>query len=422
MKRRIAGFVLLALVLSLNASAGAANVTIKISHWLGGEAHGTDTGIGLLIETVRQEVAKYGIDVEVTISGGDYNSQVITQTLGGVGPDVIFALPYSNMAIQEFLIDLTPYLSRDPELNFDSYNPVVWDIFTYDGATKLLPVGVAPYLLFYNADHFRESGMPFPDETWSWHEEIPDALRRMRRTDGQGNVTRYGLLLEDRLWTLYFSEGGDVLSEDGSRSLLAEAVSAGQFLETVYQWRQDNLIPAPANHRPTFASGLGSMHGVMGTFAFPFYVEQATQFDWSFTLPPLGSAGRSIDENVNGWGISSFSPHPDEAWIVLKALAQVSGALTMNALGHFSPIKGKIDADTIEYLQSAMGLTPAEIQTALDAINYVRPRFRHQEAADITRIVEAALRSIAWQGRPSGPALESAAEQIDAILAGGGTG
>jgi len=408
--------IFLVLTLSLNGPAHAANVTIKIAHWLGGEAHGTDN-VSLLIQAVREEVAKYGIDIEVTISGGSYDSQVITQTAGGVGPDVIFALPYSNMAIQELLIDLTPYLSRDEELNFNSYNPVVWDIFTYNGATKLLPVGVAPYLLFFNEDHFEESGLPFPDETWTWQGEIADALRRLQRMDGQQNVSRYGLLLEDRLWTLYFSEGGEILSEDGSRSLLAEAISAGELLETVHRWRQDNLIPDRANHRPTFASGKGAMHGVMGTFAFPFYVEQAADINWSFTLPPKGSAGLSIDENVNGWGISSASNHPDEAWIVLKALAQVSGEMTMNALGHFSPIKGKIDAATVEFLQSAMGLTLKEIETALDAINYVRPRFRHKEAADITGIVNAALRNIAWQGQAMGPALEAAAEQIDAILA-----
>ena len=407
--------VALVLWTALPGGAAAGAVTIRIAHWLGGAVHGSS--VAAMMEEVAAYLEPYDIEVETIISGTeDYDQKVVTQTAGGVGPDVIFALPYSNFVVQELLIDLTPYLERDPELNFQSFVPVVWDIFTYDGATKLLPVGVSPYLMFYNRQHFQEAGMPYPDPSWTWARDIPEALRKFHMTDGEGNVTRYGLLLENRPWTLFFSQGGEVFSPDGSRSVLHESAAAADLLAEVYRWQQERLIPSLANHRPTFANGLGAIHGVMGTFAFPFYQENAGQIDWSITLPPRGAAGLRIDENVNGWGINMHSKNPDEAWIVLKALATISGRATMEVLGHFSPIIGKTDEATVRFMEEAYGLTPEEVALALDAINYVRPRFRHPRAPEITSIAQGAFNAISRSGAAPGPTLEDASARIDAIL------
>lgn len=416
MLKRVVRITLLTVLLvgALHPMVTAEEVTIRIAHWLGDPIHGS--GLEWLMNEVEKEVAKHGIRVETVINGTDgYADKVISQTMAGIGPDVIFGLPYTHFGIQQLLRDLTPYLQADPELNFDSFMPVVWDIFTYHGETKLLPVGVSPYLLFYNRQHFAQAGLPEPDASWTWLEDVPDALLKLHQVGDDGTVLRYGLVLENRLWSLFLSAGGEVLDETGTRSTLVNP-NVADLLEEVHRWRRENLIPNHANHRPTFASGRGSMHAYMGTFAFPYYVEHAANIDWSFSLPPRGPAGIAIDENVNGWGISLYSQHPDEAWIVLKALANVTGDITMAALGHFSPVIGKTDSATIAYLEDEIGLTQREIETALEAINYVRPRFRHAKADEITPIVESTLSQIVWGGRPAIPMLTNASERIDAIL------
>lgn len=415
MRRHIKRLALcLLLVTFTSATALGEEVTIRIAHWLGDPIHGS--GLEMLMDAVEERVAPYGIRVETVINDSlNFADRVVSQTLAGIGPDVIFGLPYSQFGVQALLMDLTPYLETDEELNYDSFMPVVWDMFTYNGGTKLLPVGVSPYLLFYNEHHFLESGVSYPDENWRWDTEVPDSLVKLRRTASDGAVTRHGLLLENRMWTLFFSQGGEVLDDTETRSTIANP-AAIELFEQVYRWRQDDLIPQHANHRPTFSAGKGAMHGMMGTFAFPYYVEHAKDIDWSFALPPQGAAGLQIDENVNGWGISQYSKHPDAAWIVLKAMADVSGIVTMEALGHFSPVIGKTDADTVAYLEDRFGLSMPEIEIALNAINYVRPRFRHVEAEEITRIAQRAFLQVAWQGQAPGPAFESAAAQINALL------
>lgn len=413
--RKLLTVLLLAAAFTLVTPAALGKeVTIRIAHWLGDPDHGS--GLEMLMKAVEERIAPYGIKLETVVnSSANYRDRVISQTIGGMGPDVVFALPYDQFGVQALLMDLTPFLESDPELNFDSFLPGIWNMFSYLDSTKLLPVGISPYLMFYNKQHFLEAGVAFPDETWRWSVEIPDALVKLRRTAADGSVTRYGLLLENRLWTLFFSQGGEVLNEDGTAAAL-ENPAVYELFEQVYRWRQDDLIPAYANHRPTFAANRGAMHGVMGTFALPYYVEHATDIDWSFTLPPQGAAGLQIDENVNGWGISQFTQHPEEAWIVLKALADVSGEITMEALGHFSPVKGKMDGDTVAYLQDRFGLTLQEIDIAFEAINYVRPRFRHPKMDEITPIVQRVFNRVAWQGHEPGTAFASAAEEINGIL------
>ena len=150
---RLIALVLVLLAMSLPTSAQ--QTTIRLAHWLGDPIHGL--AINEFMAYVNDVLAPEGIRVETVIHDtNSYGDRVIAQTAAGVGPDVIFALPYGNFEIQEFLIDLSPYLEKDAELNFNSFFPVVWDIFSYNGATKLLPVGVSPYLMFYNRQHFLE--------------------------------------------------------------------------------------------------------------------------------------------------------------------------------------------------------------------------------------------------------------------------
>ena len=415
MKRFVVASLAIALVLTLlGPVANADEVTIRIAHWLGDAQHGAP--LKRYMDAVQEAVAPYGIKIETVINNTvGYPDQVIMQTAAGIGPDIIFSQPYTYYQLQELLLDLTPYLERDPELNFDSFIPSIWSMFTYGGATKLLPVGVSPYLFFYNEQYFQEAGLTYPDESWTWQDDVPGAMSKLHKAASDGTVERYGLVLEDRLWTPFFSQGGEVL-DDGGNPVPLNNPYVAELFEQIYRWYQDNMIPGPANHRPTFASGKGAMYGMMGTFAFPYFADYAEGVQWSFTLPPKGVAGLQIDENLNAWGINIYSQNKDAAWIVLKAMANVSGEITMETLGHFSPVRGKVDAATIAYMQERLGLSPNEVQLALEAVNYVRPRFRHPEAERITSTMEEAFREVAWRGGAAGPAFTNAYEQIRALV------
>jgi sn-glycerol 3-phosphate transport system substrate-binding protein len=395
----------------------SAETVVRIAHWMGDPGYG-GTPVTNLMEAVNAKVAPLGIKVETVISQVDgYRDKVLAQVLGGIGPDIIMELP-NQYALQSAGIfrDLTPYLSRDKEVNFNSFLPAVWGMYTYWGGTWLVPAGVSPYLLFYNPKYFQQAGLAIPNASWSWAKEVDQAIRKLRTVDPNTNTTQfYGLLLENRPWTLVFSNGGDIIGPDGTKAVLNSPAVVG-ITELVQGWRKEDLIPVQSgNYRPAFAQEKGAMHGVMGTFAFGFFASQP--FEWSFTYVPDGAAGKSIDENTIGWGINKYSSNPDAAWEVLKAIVSVQGTIVMEVYNHFSPMKGKTDVETVRYMQQSFNLSKDEIDIALDSVNYVRPTLRHIKGAEITSIANSAIGNVIWQGRPPGPTLQDATDRINAILA-----
>lgn len=408
-------YVLLVTVLTLllgSTAAMAQEVTIRVTGW--------SQWIGdMWIPEIEERLAEQGIRVEFEyITSGQYVDKVLTQTAGGVPPDLMQDLPYRYTLQQGgwngIHRDLTPFLEADPEFR-DSFVPAVWGLYEYFDGVWILPAVISPYLTFYNRDHFQEAGIDYPDGTWRWDAEVEEVSKRMRRVNDSGMVTRYGLLMENRLPTALFSNGGEVINADGTRSLLAERPVV-DMMSMFQQWRQQDIIPALGDKRGPFETQQGSMQIVMGTFAMYRYATR-TDLNWGVSEVPLGDAGRQIEENTWGFAIHRDSPNAEAAWIVAKELVKVHGGILMEGGGQFSVRIGEVTRpETLSVLES-FGLTSAEIAIAASAINDIRPSFRHVRGAEITTIRNQALSNIMVNGEVPMNALLQAAEQIDRILA-----
>ena len=282
-RRAIVWCAVLALLL---ATVPANAVTIKIAHWMGNLASPP------LMEAIRAKLEPMGIYVEEVITDPDsYRDKVLVQVLGGVGPDVIMESPYQYpLQTAGIFRDLTPYLSNDADVNFDVFIPSVWDMYTYWGGTWLVPAGVSPYLLHFNKQHFDEAGLPYPDETWHWDTEVVDAARKLKEVSPEGDVLRWGLLLENRPWTLVFSNGGNILNAAGTEAVLNDPAVV-DIAGEVQSWLQQGLIPPAGDHRGNFRRGLGAMHAVMGTFAWRSYPRE--NIDWGITYVPSAKAANA---------------------------------------------------------------------------------------------------------------------------------
>lgn len=108
--------------------------------------------------------------------------------------DVLSINSYSlspEMTRAGYLLDMTPLLNSDFDINLDDFFPKALQAFQWDGGTWALPISVNLELLIYDRIAFDDAGYPYPDDTWTLSNFI-DAANALTIRDADGNVTTPG--------------------------------------------------------------------------------------------------------------------------------------------------------------------------------------------------------------------------------------
>jgi multiple sugar transport system substrate-binding protein len=160
-------------------------------------------------------------NIEVSSDTGgvvaDRMLQKVTAGLqAGNYPDVayIFGSDLANIAKSDKLLDLTD----SDKIDIDAFYPAGRDAATVDGRVRAVPALIDNLAIVYNKKIFKDAGVPFPSDDWTWDD--------FRDTAGQLTDDEHGIVGtawpgtgdEDttwRIWPLIWQLGGDVLSEDG---------------------------------------------------------------------------------------------------------------------------------------------------------------------------------------------------------------
>ena len=110
-----------------------------------------------------------------------------TQVVAGTAPDIIDTQGaiWLEYAANGGLVDITPYLQRDPSLK-DYYNPRFLQTWVYEGKNYMVPFYVSKTLLFYNKTMLKEVGIARPPQTF---DELLDAARKMTKGEKSGLMT-----------------------------------------------------------------------------------------------------------------------------------------------------------------------------------------------------------------------------------------
>lgn len=213
---------------------------------------------------VAFEAQNLDIDVEaIHMPYEDYLGRVTAMMNQGQTPDVGYFpnLQAPLWAQEGKLLDLTELVQTDSFLS--SALPVTRYYFG-DGRIVGLNTAVEVTLLFYNKDLFDQAGLPYPPadpaNAWTWTEFVSAAQKLT--TDANGNhageadfdpqrISTFGAAFDKIYegWTFYpfiFSNGGQVVNEDGTRLMLDsnEAAEAIQALADL-MWVQ-HVAPTPA--------------------------------------------------------------------------------------------------------------------------------------------------------------------------------
>jgi multiple sugar transport system substrate-binding protein len=179
---------------------------------------------------------------------GQRDVKYTTAIRAGKGPDV-FALdapPSKQYIANGWALDLTPYVSKEPDSWLKDFYPQSLGVVQKDNHTYGIPQTVMAILFAYNEKLFKEAGIDSPPRTWA---EFRQVAKKLTRSSSGGIIDRWATTIPigpgcfDLRWSAFMrSFGARVLTKDYTHSALntPEAKEAfNYFLALV----DDKVIP-----------------------------------------------------------------------------------------------------------------------------------------------------------------------------------
>ena len=212
---------LLGLMVSVGAIAGAKAQTVEIEYW----QYVFDARVKAMNELIKRfEAANPNIKVkQTTFPYADYQTKIAAAMPAGQGPDVVqlFYGWLDNFVGAKFIQPL-PRDAFPPAAIEKEFYPIV-SAMKRDGEYYALPTAVRSLALFYNKKLFQEAGLD-PNTPPKTVDELLDFAKKTTKRDGAGNMLSAGITLDfpgqDYHWwreTLLRQNGGAPYSDDNRK-------------------------------------------------------------------------------------------------------------------------------------------------------------------------------------------------------------
>jgi multiple sugar transport system substrate-binding protein len=215
------------------------------------------------------------------------------------------------------LVDLTPAINAVSDFDLADYPDAALAPWRNGNKLVALPFTNASNVVFYNADIFAKAGIATPLELsnqgkWTW-----DAMRETSRQLVSKQAAKYGLLLNNNIFTngfrnmidIYAPYGAAPWSDDGQTCTInsPQAVQATQFIwDMIYT---DKSLPGPGVQADWTAGNIGMVLGR----ANAFNNLGELPFKWEVVSVPDGPSGFVPERAQNGIGVWADAPNSDLA-------------------------------------------------------------------------------------------------------------
>jgi multiple sugar transport system substrate-binding protein len=256
-----------------------------------------------------------------TSSFNDYWTKLAAQASGGDAGCILGVQSYRAPSISQLLVPLDDMLAG-AGIDGADFDPSIWKALQVDGQQLAVPYDFGPLLMFYNADRFREAGVPVPTTDWTVEDFL--AAAQALTSGGKHGFAVYPTIDSVIPWSLSL-EGTSPLTAEGELDLTQEGfVKAVQwYADLVTQLKVAPQVVATSDATPalnSFISGDAAMV-VDGPWQLVNVMDQA-QFEVGVAPIPAGGSGSHSQVAGSGFGISQTCPDPDKA---LQAIAVLTG-------------------------------------------------------------------------------------------------
>lgn len=271
----------------------------------------TEPPMDQLIKAFNEQ--SQSVEVRSIVPGATYDDLLLklqADLAAGGGPDMA-TIPWTSMdtAVNGFgLESLEDKIGDRLAVLQPLISEFAWPLVNYtDGRVKGLPLGLSSPMLYYNADLFEAAGVN-PDEAFKTWDSLAATFPALKEAIGDGSVITMGAGKDWPAQTIVQSNGGRILSEDGT-TFVFDSAEAKEALETIATFDADGFMHHSANAEinPNFFAGLIAI--MPGSTGVTNIRAQSTFNVGTSTWPTFGSKPRR--SSTGGCFLSVFSK--DEA-------------------------------------------------------------------------------------------------------------
>ena len=358
--RRIAG-VLVAGALLAGVSACAAD-SEPASNLSDAGAEGVDDGSTLTLWTRAplEKQANLLVDayneshenqVELTVVPNDDYVAKVGAAAGSNGLPDLFAADIvyvPNWVEQGLFQDITANIDG---LDFkDSINAGHLAAGTLDDKEYVLPFVLDLSMMFWNKELFAEAGLD-PEKAPANLQEFADAakaVQALNKPDTYGTATglNCGGCLVFTWFPSVWADGEEVLSDDGTESLLASPTATDMYSTWKDLWDSGAVLPSSQDEAgPTWTAGF--TEGKVGIQFYPATLLSSTPFDAGVAGIPGPEGGASTFVGGDGIGVSKDSKKGAQAWNFLNWM--MSEEAQVGVLAKNKDVVSRSDLSNNEY-------------------------------------------------------------------------
>lgn len=236
-KQMIAAMVTAALIvgtMTVNASAAENELTFWFPTFAESNGEVTDADFWADVLAPWEEENNCKVNVEI-IPWDNYEEKYLSGTTSKNGPDVgyMYMEMFYDYIENGMLTDIDPYFTEEEKENY-----LYYDLGNFMDGQYALPVIVGnPRILVANMDILAEAGI---DAVPTTTEEFLTACQAIKeKTDYTPFVQNWGNAhygaLNEIFWPLFWSNGGEIIDEDGNLAIDSEAgLHTVEFIKELY--------------------------------------------------------------------------------------------------------------------------------------------------------------------------------------------
>jgi multiple sugar transport system substrate-binding protein len=373
------------------------------------------------LKTQIDEFNRTHKNIEVSSDTGgvvaDRMLQKVTAGLqAGNYPDVayVFGSDLANFARSDKLLDLTD----SDKIDIDKFYPAGREAATVDGRIRAVPALIDNLAVVYNRKLFKQAGVPFPTDDWTWDDFRATAKRMTDDAKGIVGTAWPGTGDEDttwRIWPFVWQLGGDVVSGDGKTAGF-DGPSGEGALSYVRDLASDGSVyidtsAGSERMNQLFQSNKMAMIPT-GPWNLPDFVD--AKVDYGVALLPAFEDKHTTIAGPDVWAIFDNGEKRSKAavefvaWLTSPeqnlACAKQSGSLPTR-----EDLTGLAGYD--EYVKSLPGL-----QKFVDNIGNARVRPTISQYPDISQAMGKAIGLMLFQKAQPADALKDAVDKSNAAL------
>lgn len=341
-----------------------------------------------------------------------YFTKLQTATEGGSQPDVFWinAPNFPQYAANDKLLPMDDLVSQ---LDLSQYPEPVVNLYKWDDTQYAFPKDFDTIGLWYNKRLFREAGVPFPTDDWTW-DDVLSAARELTSDDVFGIAAK----LDPQAWyyNLIPQAGGHVINEDGTESGYDTpgAIEALQFTsDLINEHRVSPTLGqmSETDPRQMFQSGKVAMIYDGSYAAIELHRNPYTRRNADVAPLPAGPAAEAVVIHGVGQGIRADTEHPEEAQEFVRFLVGRTGSTIQGETGTTLP---SLEDGQRVWVES---MPEFNLQAFLDVLPHTYPYPTSRDAAKWGEL-ERELLPDAWEGnRPPAEVGAELAQQMNEVLA-----